>query len=49
MASALGHVDIVKILLQYGADVNTVITGGRTALHFAAGEGHTDIVGKGAL
>lgn len=45
LGAALGYADIVKILLEKGADVNTVITGGRTALHLAASQGNDDVVG----
>ena len=36
------HVDVVKVLIQNGADVNAVLDDGTTALHFAVSEGHTD-------
>ncbi|OWF52231.1 uncharacterized protein LOC110448031 [Mizuhopecten yessoensis] len=44
MASALGNNDIVKVLLDNGADVNMTIRGGETPLHHAAKEGHLDVV-----
>ncbi|XP_060077187.1 uncharacterized protein LOC132556762 [Ylistrum balloti] len=44
MASALGNNEIVKVLIENGADVNIVIRGGETPLHHAAKEGHLEIV-----
>ena len=38
-----GHIDIVKVLIQNGADVNAVTNGKDTALHFAAEKGHVDV------
>jgi ankyrin repeat protein len=43
-AADAGHIDTVKELLQRGADVDRVDTGGRTALGFARERGHEDIV-----
>ncbi|HZI27361.1 MAG TPA: ankyrin repeat domain-containing protein [Gemmatimonadaceae bacterium] len=43
-AADAGHIDTVKELLQRGADVDRVDTGGRTALDFARERGHEDIV-----
>ena len=34
----------MKLLLQNGADVNTVTNGGKTALRIAAEQGHDNIV-----
>jgi len=42
-ASAMGFTDIVKLLIEHNADVNTTMKSGHTALHFAAVEGHLDI------
>jgi len=42
-ASNEGHTKVVKLLLDAGADVNTLGQGGRTALHEAAYEGHYDV------
>ncbi|XP_033732060.1 transient receptor potential cation channel subfamily A member 1-like [Pecten maximus] len=44
MASALGNNEIVKVLIDNGADVNITIRGGETPLHHAAKEGHLDVV-----
>ncbi|XP_060084221.1 uncharacterized protein LOC132563479 [Ylistrum balloti] len=44
IASALGNNMIIKELINYGADVNTVIRGGEMPLHHAAKEGHVDVV-----
>ena len=44
LSSAMGYTDIVNVLLLYGADVNTRITGGQQALHYAAAHGHSDII-----
>ncbi|KAL9999862.1 putative ankyrin repeat-containing domain-containing protein [Helianthus debilis subsp. tardiflorus] len=38
-AASSGNVEIVKILLDRGADVNLKNDGGRTALHYAASKG----------
>lgn len=43
-ASINGHLDIVKILLNSGADINLEDWDGRTALMFPALNGHKDIV-----
>ena len=40
MGAFHGHVDILKVLLQNGADVNAVHWTGSTALHFTAECGH---------
>jgi len=45
LASALGYMDIVEILLDNGADANTKIKSTeQTALHFASAEGNIAIV-----
>ena len=43
IAAQEGHVDVVKVLLQNGADVNAVDERKWTALHFAAQSGHVDV------
>ena len=44
LASALGHQDTVKLLLETGADVKAVTNYGFTALHFASQNGQVDVV-----
>ena len=44
LASALGYTNIVKILLENGANVHTRITGGMTAIHHAAEQGNEDVI-----
>ena len=45
MASANGHTEVVKLLLDNGADVNVKNTDdGVTALFMASANGHTEIV-----
>ena len=43
-ASHEGHIDIVKLLLDKGADVNAKSKDGDTALKAASVKGHTEIV-----
>ena len=42
-AALNGHVDVAKVLIQNGADVNAVNEDKETALHYAAWEGHVDV------
>lgn len=42
-AAEKGHVDIVRFLLDSGAEVNATTAGGNTALVFAAQNGHNDV------
>ncbi len=48
MAASLGHLDIVKLLVSRGAEINATETdavyGGATPLHGAAGQGHLEVV-----
>ena len=44
LAAHKGHVDVVKVLIQNGADVNTVTENKWTALHHSAKHGHVDVV-----
>ena len=39
-----GHLDIVKLLLRYDADINSSANGGFTPLHLAASSGHVNCV-----
>ena len=43
LAVDLSHIDIVKLLLENGADANDVDTVGRTPFHFACMRGNMDI------
>ncbi len=43
-ACVYGHINIVKLLLDHYADPNIADYLGRTALIYASGNGHTDIV-----
>jgi ankyrin repeat protein len=44
LAAWNGHLEIVKLLLEHGADVNAKMEGLGTALHLAASNGHLEIV-----
>ncbi|XP_022091038.1 ankyrin repeat and KH domain-containing protein mask-like isoform X2 [Acanthaster planci] len=43
-AASAGHVDIVKLLIDYGADVNAQSSAGNTPLMYACSGGHEDAV-----
>jgi ankyrin repeat protein len=43
-AAAEGHVDVVRRLIEAGADVHVRLRSGFTATFFAVREGHTDVV-----
>ncbi len=43
-AAARGHVEVLKLLLEAGADLNARTRKGRTAIEIGAQEGHHDIV-----
>jgi hypothetical protein len=43
-AAANGHIEIARLLLQNGADVNAKENDGYTPLHYAAFQGHVDIL-----
>ncbi|MDA9627145.1 ankyrin repeat domain-containing protein [bacterium] len=43
-AAANGHVEIVSLFLEYGADVNKTNDQGSTAMHWACLNGHANIV-----
>jgi ankyrin repeat protein len=42
-AAARGHVEVVKALLESGAELNARTRKGRTAIDIATQEGHNDI------
>ena len=46
LSSFFGHLDAVKILLEYKADVHAGAVDGFTPLHFAAQNGHVDILAR---
>ncbi len=43
-ASAMGHVEVVHLLIQHKADVDMAGCAQMAALHFAAFSGHTEVV-----
>ncbi len=43
-ASLRGNVDVVKLLLAKGADINAKTKGGQTALMAASSGGHQEVV-----
>ncbi|XP_060527199.1 ankyrin repeat domain-containing protein 17-like isoform X2 [Cylas formicarius] len=43
-AASAGHLDIVRLLVHHGADVNAQSTSGNTPLMYACAGGHTDVV-----
>jgi hypothetical protein len=43
-AARNGHIEIARLILQNGAEVNVRNNGGRTPLHWAAIQGHVDIL-----
>jgi len=43
-ASRIGHIDVVKLLLEKGADVNAADQFGQTPLYWASRIGHIDVV-----
>ena len=44
IAAEKGHVDVAKVLIQNGADVNAVDQAKQTALHIRSSCGHVDVV-----
>jgi ankyrin repeat protein len=44
LATAEGHLEVAKLLLEYGADVNTQNRNGWTALMLATRDGRPEIV-----
>ena len=45
-AADKGHLEVVRLLLDYGADINWVDNDGNTALFWAVNNGHVDVVQK---
>ncbi|RDL34650.1 uncharacterized protein BP5553_07778 [Venustampulla echinocandica] len=43
-ASRNGHVEVVKLLLEKGADLNAATKSGETPFHQASGSGHVEVV-----
>ncbi|CAN0332543.1 unnamed protein product, partial [Ectocarpus sp. 8 AP-2014] len=44
LATVMGHLDVLKVLLQHGADVHRSRTAGATLLHTAANEKDVGVV-----
>jgi ankyrin repeat protein len=44
VASHRGHVDVIRLLLEHGADVNAKANYNRTSLHFASELGHIEVM-----
>jgi ankyrin repeat protein len=44
IAALNGDLEIIKLLISNGADVNVADDSGKTPLHFASRQGHTDVV-----
>ena len=42
--TAIGHIEIIRLLLQNGAEVNVKSNDGYTPLHYAAIRGHVEIL-----
>lgn len=45
LASQDGHIDVVGLLIENGADIEVADKGGLTPLHEASCNGHIDVVG----
>lgn len=43
-SASAGHVDIVRLLIAHGADVNAVSSSGNTPLMYACAGGHEECV-----
>jgi len=43
-AAALGHLDMVRLLVERGADVNNESLGGESAIHDASENNHVEVV-----
>ena len=44
VAAVKGHTEVVKLLLEAGADKNAAVLNGRAALHLGAMKGHSEVV-----
>ncbi|KAJ1396008.1 ankyrin repeat-containing domain protein, partial [Ochromonadaceae sp. CCMP2298] len=44
IASHFGHPEVVRLLLEKGADAEAKDTAGRTAMHYASVTGHLEVV-----
>jgi ankyrin repeat protein len=44
MAALFGHLGVVRLFIERGANINTTGRWGRTALHYAAEEGYEEVV-----
>jgi ankyrin repeat protein len=44
LAAQYGHMEVIKKLLEFHSDINSLNQGGLSALHFAANSGHIEIV-----
>ena len=44
IASLKGHVDVVRMLVEHGADINKAKNTGATPLFMASSKGHVDVV-----
>jgi len=44
IAAGVGHVDVLSLLLRWKGDVNAISDQGATALFYAVGNGHANVV-----
>ena len=44
MASEGGHLDVARLLIEAGADIDKAVDGGYTPLYIASQEGHLEVV-----
>ena len=44
LAALEGHLDVVMLLIQQGANINSLNTSNETPLHYASRQGHLDII-----
>ena len=45
MAASCGQLELVRLLIEAGADIALETRGGVTAVHVADSEGHVEVVG----